>query len=271
MLRTRIITALVLLIVFSAALYFASIQVFALVLAFLVAAAAWEWSRLCGETRENAQTAFAAAAGLLTLIILYVPYSDTFMRWLMLLGFLFWVSVPALFYLAPRQRPIEHLAVPQLTLGVVIFLVTAMAIQYLRSFAPHGSSWLLLYCLAIVWCMDIGAYFSGIRFGRHKLAPGISPGKTWEGVYGGLVCTSVLLLIILQVADWADGSRLKLTVATLLAAVSSVLGDLYESRVKRAAGMKDSSQLLPGHGGVLDRIDGVVAAVPVFAFAWAWL
>jgi phosphatidate cytidylyltransferase len=270
-LKTRILTAVVLLIAFSADLFLASVDVFALVLAFIVAAAAWEWSRLCGLASENGQTAFAALVGLVVLIGLYIVYADALMRWLLLAGFLFWASVPALFYLAPRHRAIEQLNTPLLLLGVFVFLVAAVAIQYLRSFAPHGSSWLLLYALAIVWFMDIGAYFSGRRFGTRKLAPSISPGKTWEGVYGGLAVTALLLLVILFSADWADGNRLKLMMATLLSAGASVVGDLFESRIKRAAGRKDSSQLLPGHGGVLDRVDGVLSAIPVFAFVWAWM
>ncbi|NND92049.1 MAG: phosphatidate cytidylyltransferase [Granulosicoccus sp.] len=283
MLKTRIITALILLVGFAAVLFLASIDVFALILGFVVAAAAWEWSRLSGVRNEHAQTAFAAMAGLIALIGLYIPYNDHFMRWLLLPGFLFWLCVPALFYLAAPKPVVSVLdggrgqAIhretnsPLLAVGIFIFFMTALSLQSLRSFAPDASSWLLLYALSIVWFMDIGAYFSGRRFGHRKLAPGISPGKTWEGVYGGLAVTGLLLLVVLLSADWADGNRFKLLVATVLAAAASVLGDLYESRLKRAAGLKDSSQMLPGHGGVLDRIDGVVAAIPVFTFAWFWL
>ena len=119
--------------------------------------------------------------------------------------------------------------------------------------------------------MDIGAYFSGKRFGKTRLAPQISPGKTREGVMGGLLATAIVMLLVIISADFAQDNRLKLILATALAAFASVIGDLAESRVKRAAEMKDSSNLLPGHGGVLDRIDSVLAAVPVFAFTWAWL
>ena len=271
MLKTRIITAGVLLIGFGADLFFASVDVFALVLGFIVAAAAWEWSRMCYLADEHHQTAFAALVGLFVLVGLYIPYNEQLIQWLLLLGFLFWAAVPVVFYLAPRHSPIRTLDTQLLGLGVFVFLVAAIAIQSWRTFAPFGSNWLLFYALSIIWLMDIGAYFSGRRFGRHKLAPAISPGKTWEGVYGGLLVTGLLLVIVLIVADWAEGNRLKLIVATVLAAAASVLGDLFESRIKRAADIKDSSQMLPGHGGVLDRIDGVLAAVPVFAFVWAWL
>ncbi len=271
MLKTRITTAVVLLLAFSAGLIFTSIDVFALGLAVVVAAGAWEWGRMSGVIDEDAQTAYAALIGVAALVALYVPYSAGWIQWLMLAGVLFWLSVPALFYLSPRQPAIAGPDSVLLCIGLLVFVVAAVSIQYLRSFAPEASSWLLFYALCIVWTMDIGAYFSGRRFGHRKLAPSISPGKTWEGVYGGLAATVILMLLVMLMADFAEGNRFKLLVATLLAAMISVLGDLYESRIKRAADMKDSSQLLPGHGGVLDRLDGVVAAVPVFAFVWAWL
>ncbi len=271
MLKTRIITALVLLIGFGIDLMYASANVFALVLGFVVSAAAWEWSRLCKVVNEHVQTGYAAAVGLFVLVCLSVTYNATVIKWLLLAGFLFWLSIPALFYLAPKRSAITKTDVPLLMLGIFVLLVGAVSIQYLRDFAPRGSSWLLLYALAVVWFMDIGAYFSGRRYGKVKLAPAISPGKTWEGVYGGLVVTTLLMLVVLLITDWVEGYRLQVVIATVLAAIASVLGDLYESRIKRAADMKDSSQILPGHGGVLDRIDGVLAAIPVFAFVWAWL
>ncbi len=270
MLKTRIITAVVLLLAFSTDLFLASINVFALVLGFVVAAASWEWSRMSGIVGENAQLSYAALGGLLALIGLYIPYSDQLMKWFLLTGFMFWLTVPVLFYLSP-QRAADGLNTLVLALGIFVFLVAAVAMQYLRSDAPQSSSWLLFYSLCVVWFMDIGAYFSGRRFGRRKLAPSISPGKTWEGVYGGLAATTLLLIVVLLAADWAEGNGFKLLVATLLSAGASVLGDLHESRMKRSAGLKDSSRLLPGHGGVLDRLDGVLAAIPVFAFVWIWL
>lgn len=271
MLKTRIITGVTLLVLFALDLAVASIDVFALSLSVIVAASAWEWGRLCGIKDETVQTAFAAVVGLLSLIVLYLPYNVDATRWIFLVAFLFWASVPAMFYLAPRMEPITAVREMLLLTGVFIFTVSVLAIQDLRSYVPSYSSWLLLYAMSIVWLMDIGAYFSGRRFGSNKLAPAISPGKTWEGVFGGLAVTALVLLVVLVVAPWAPDNRFKLIIATVLSAGASVIGDLYESRVKRAADMKDSSQLLPGHGGVLDRIDGVLAALPVFVFVWVWL
>ena len=271
MLKTRVITGVVLLVVFTTAFLFASPAVFALVLGCVVAASAWEWSRLCGISDENQQTAFAAAIGVLSLIVLYLPFNQVFMQWILLIGFLYWLSVPVIFYLAPKLEPFSGLQRGHLVLGVFVLIMTALAMQYLRRYAPQASPYLVLYALSIVWVMDIGAYFSGRRFGRNKLAPLISPGKTIEGACGGLVVTMLFMLLVLASASFAEGNAFKLIFATLLTAVASVVGDLAESRVKRAADMKDSSQMLPGHGGMLDRIDSVLAAAPVFAFTWAWL
>jgi len=271
MLKQRIITAVLLLAVFALLLIFASPTVFAFVIALIVAAGAWEWSRLCGVVNEQAQTGFAMLVGVISLIALHSPLVDSGIRWIMLIGVLFWLSIPVQFYLNPVLPPVKKTNIAHLVVGVFLLPIAALSIHYLRSHGPVASSWLLLYALGVVWVMDIGAYFTGRQFGKRKLAPLISPGKSWEGVYGGLACSAVLFLLVLIFVDWPPGTAFKLLIATLFAAAFSVIGDLFESRLKRAAGMKDSSQLLPGHGGVLDRIDGVIAALPMFVFFWAWM
>lgn len=271
MLKQRVITAVVLLAVLALLLVFASPTVFAFVLALIVAAAAWEWSRLCGVGNEHAQVAFATVVGVVSLVAMHSPLVEFGIRWIMLAGFLFWLSIPVQFYLSPVLAPVKKASVIWLAIGVFVLPIAALSIHYLRSYAPSASSWLLLYVLGMVWVMDIGAYFSGRRFGKRKLALLISPGKSWEGVYGGLACSAVLFVLLLVFGSWPDGIAFNLFIATLFAAAFSVIGDLFESRLKRAAGLKDSSQLLPGHGGVLDRIDGVIAALPVFVFFWTWM
>jgi phosphatidate cytidylyltransferase len=118
--------------------------------------------------------------------------------------------------------------------------------------------------LTLVWLADIGAYFSGRKFGKRKLAPSISPGKTWEGVYGGVLVNLIWILLVFWLIDgWGIGLLPFVLIGVATVAIS-VVGDLFESVLKREAGVKDSGQLLPGHGGVLDRIDSVIAATPVF-------
>jgi phosphatidate cytidylyltransferase len=144
------------------------------------------------------------------------------------------------------------------------------ALAWLHAEEPAGHRWLLT-ALAVVWAADTGAYFAGRAFGRHKLAPTISPNKTIEGLIGGLVA-GVLAGVGFSMLAGAEGSALaKVALVSLAAALFSVIGDLFESMLKRHAGVKDSGRLIPGHGGVLDRIDGVLAALPAFALGKALL
>jgi phosphatidate cytidylyltransferase len=139
-----------------------------------------------------------------------------------------------------------------------------LALLFLRNHSPS----LLLAIVGIAIVADTAAYFTGRAFGKHKLAPSISPGKTWEGAVGGAVAVAVYALLL----PAPEGiGKLQLIVAALALSVLSVLGDLFESWIKRRAGVKDSSQLLPGHGGILDRIDSQLAVLPVAAFIWIWL
>ena len=129
----------------------------------------------------------------------------------------------------------------------------------------------VFYIIALVAVADIGAYFSGKRFGKTKLAPNLSPGKTREGVYGALVLALLWAILGAAIGGHGGFDGLLFVVFSMLAAVMSVLGDLFESLIKREAGAKDSGTLLPGHGGVLDRIDGLLAALPVFALGLLWI
>jgi len=146
-------------------------------------------------------------------------------------------------------------------LGTIAVLALWMAIVQLQARSP----WLLLAVMMVVWIADTAAYFSGRRFGRRKLAPAISPGKSWEGVYGALICVfayAVLLLSFSPLAAQATLSRPLVAAFALVLAMLSVVGDLFESWLKRQAGVKDSGTTLPGHGGVLDRIDALLPAMP---------
>ncbi len=271
MLKQRIVTAAILLVLFGLLLSFASRSFFTLVIAGVTAAAAWEWGRLSGVKTDAWQSAYAAAIGILTLAFtMNVPF-DYDEYWLLLIAFLVWLVMIVAMFLQPRLAPIESASTQLLLTGLVLLPLAGFSIVWLRHDASAASSGLLLYALALVWVMDIGAYFSGKRFGKRKLSPLISPGKTWEGVYGGIAAACLLLVVALLFSFFPAYKTFALVVASVLAAAISVIGDLFESRIKRASGYKDSSQLLPGHGGVLDRIDGVIASLPVFAFLWAWL
>jgi phosphatidate cytidylyltransferase len=152
-----------------------------------------------------------------------------------------------------------------LLMGLVLLWICATGLLFVQRHFDAGG-WILLYTLTLIWVADIGAYFSGKRFGRNKLAPGISPGKTWEGVIGGIVCNLIWMCIVFWLSNGWGIVFWQFICIGLCASAISVVGDLYESILKREAGVKDSGTLLPGHGGVLDRIDGVIAATPVFIF-----
>lgn len=147
--------------------------------------------------------------------------------------------------------------------STILFWICTNGLYFIHSHFEHGA-WLMMYVLTLIWLADIGAYFSGKRFGRHKLAAGISPGKTWEGVFGGLLLNSLWISIVYLLSDGWGIAYLPFLILGLLTSALSVVGDLYESILKREAGLKDSGKTLPGHGGILDRIDSVIAATPVF-------
>ena len=160
------------------------------------------------------------------------------------------------------QTPLQKLA--GWICGALVLIPAYLAIMSLYSLQPA----LLLFVLIIVWVADIGAYFTGKRFGKVKLAPKISPGKTWEGVFGGLLAVAVLTLVR---ARWQEIDIAVLLPFCLAVAIISIIGDLTVSMFKRNAGVKDSGRLFPGHGGVLDRIDSVTAAAPLFALGISWV
>jgi phosphatidate cytidylyltransferase len=147
-----------------------------------------------------------------------------------------------------------------IALGIFLLASTWLALSSIISL--ENGRYLLLLAVTIIVLADVGGYVAGNLFGRHKLAPTISPGKTWEGLLGGLVLQGILIAVLVQLLP--DVNLLNLCLLVLSVALSSVIGDLFESMLKRYRGIKDSSNLLPGHGGFLDRLDGVMAALPVF-------
>jgi phosphatidate cytidylyltransferase len=270
MLLQRVITALVLVGLLLAALMADSSWPFALLTLLLMAAGGWEWARLnqAGSTASMAMGAAVAMAGALAMAGGWKTAAPAPLWWL---AAALWVgagavtlrSGPALWPQLPRAA--------RWALGLVALWAAWLAIAHARVVGVN----FLLSVLCLVWMADVAAYFGGRRFGRNKLAPSISPGKSWEGVWSGMV--GVMLLAVLWI--WIDGhfavdapsiySRLwsvagPLGLATALFVLCglSVMGDLVESLVKRAAGAKDSSRLLPGHGGVLDRVDALLPVLP---------
>ena len=268
MLRTRIITALVLATcLFTAVLSLQTLH-WAWIVAGVAALGGWEFGRLAGWGKASAALGiwiFALTAGVIVLDPATAGLAEFGASPLVLpllgIAVAFWVGLVPLWL--KHRWPMGRVA--GLVVGTVVLVPTWLAIVQLHRLHP----WLLIAAMAFVSFADIAAYFSGRRFGRRKLAPEISPGKTWEGVYGAFVATTVFGLGVAFAIGWADSALRLLALIVLMPALTliSVSGDLFESMLKRRAGMKDSSQLLPGHGGILDRIDSLTAALPVAAFA----
>lgn len=270
MLRTRVLTAIALLALFLGILFYAPARAWAVFSAVIVALAGWEWSRLCGlgATGRALWLATSAAALAAALLAYGVAPRGHFLegsRAAFGVALAFWLFVAPV-WMALQVRPAPWLAAAA---GWVVLLPMWAALVVLRDAGP----WVLLGAAAIVWVADITAYFVGRRFGRRRLAPAISPGKTWEGVAGavvGVIAYGVLLGVITgadpgPLASFTGaGAWLGLAVLVLLTALS-IEGDLFESWMKRLAGRKDSSALLPGHGGVMDRIDALTPTLPLAA------
>lgn len=253
----RVVTALVLAPLFLAALFLLPPLPFALFLGVILLLAAWEWAGLCQLPRGGRVVALVIACLIAALVLIF----DLF-RPLAVLGAGFWVLAAVAVVLFPRGRAFWARRGVRLAAGLLV-LVPAWAGLSLLQAGPLGP-WLVLWTMLMVWATDIGGYFAGRRFGRHKLAPDVSPGKTVEGLLGGAI--AALLVSLIMVFSGGLGAALGLAVVvTLLVVAAAVFGDLFESLAKRVAGAKDSGSLLPGHGGVLDRIDAALAAAPVSA------
>lgn len=266
MLKTRVITALVLLVLVLPSLFFLPQAYWALLVALFIGVAAWEWGGLLGFEQNKRLLTGAALATLCAAAILLDPaaIAGALSPWVMVsygMAALFWCAVIPFWLRAKWKLP--H-GFPGLLVGLVVLFPTWLALVQLRVAGPG----VLLAIMATVWMADIAAYFSGKTFGKHKLAPTISPGKTWEGALGAGVGV-VLYGIVLRLAFSFAPVGLPLWMLGLLALTAiSIMGDLYESMLKRQAGIKDSSNVLPGHGGVLDRIDSLTSTLPVVALLW---
>lgn len=260
MLATRIKTAVLLFALIALMLFVLPPVSWVLFCCLVAALGFWEWLGLTETPYLSGlpRMIVSALIGIaLTAVILFAPVF--WMAWLtglsLLLGTAFWLLLVP-FWLMRQWRlknPVLHF-----TTGLVLIVPAWTALVSLKPVPPEP--WLLLAVMAVPWIADIGAYFSGRKFGKRKLAPSISPGKTWEGVAGAALCILVYALILNQFGGIF--SVLSMPILLLLLALS-ITGDLFESLMKRQAGIKDSSALLPGHGGILDRIDSQLSVLPV--------
>jgi phosphatidate cytidylyltransferase len=252
MLRLRIITALLLAPLVLAAVFFLPQDGMAAVLAILVAAGAWEWAAFAGFTRSSAKAGYVAVVSL-CVIALWFTHTRGDSQFVLTAALIWWIA--ALFWVLIWPGAVHSAGAA--VAGLLVLVPAWLALSQLHTHDPQ----LMLFLLLLVVAADVGAYFGGRRFGRHKLAPRVSPGKTWEGVAGGIVGAAIIALIGVA---WLDMPLLPFAGLCIIVVLASIVGDLTESLFKRHAGLKDSGSLLPGHGGVLDRVDSITAAAPVF-------
>jgi len=279
MLKTRVITAVVLLALFIPILFFSPIIILSLAVSIIISMASWEWGRFIWGVQSRYPIFYSLMIQILLVILIYclqgnnpklISIFSDFMMFILWVSIIFWLVVVPFILSKKLQFSIKNNTPLLAIAGLVVFTSNLYAFILLRD----KGLCVLLAVLMIVWTADIGAYFTGKKIGKHKLAPQLSPGKSIEGAIGGMLAVCILGLIFFSfhissmnffnVIGHHYGWMVLIPLSIFLAGMS-VVGDLFESQLKRLSGMKDSSGLLPGHGGVLDRLDALLPVLPIAA------
>jgi phosphatidate cytidylyltransferase len=266
MMTTRILTAAALIALIMAALFFLPRTGWLLLAAVMLAQGAWEWGALA-RLGAVPRAVYTMALVIAFLWLVYDP-EPAYTRCAYYVAAVFWAVLAPLWL---WRRPAFRSAGVPLAAGAIVLVPAFMALVLLRD---DDGPLLLLAVMVAIWISDTAALFTGRRFGRHKLAPEVSPGKTWEGVYGALAAVAAYggltawLFTSAESPAFRPSAYVPWILTLLVLAIGGVIGDLFESQMKRAAGVKDSGSLLPGHGGWLDRIDAQTAALPLAALAF---
>lgn len=272
MLIQRILTAIVLIPLVIIALFFAPLSIFSYLIIAVCALATWEWSHFLGIVKKTQKAIFMvliiSLLALLYLIPIDLSLKGKLYTYIIYLSIVWWLIALLLVISYPQSAKYWSKSILiKLLFALFTLIPFYISMLELRSINYDidrytGAVW-LLYVFVLVWATDTGAYFAGRAIGKHKLAVKVSPGKTIEGFFGG-VSLAILVCLLVYLTGYFAISFINFLISSLLAILVSVLGDLTESMFKREAGIKDSGNLIPGHGGILDRIDSLTAAVPVF-------
>lgn len=272
MLIQRILTAIVLIPLVIIALFFAPLSIFSYLIIAVCALATWEWSHFLGMVEKTQKAIFMvliiSLLALLYLIPIDLSLKGKLYTYIICLSIVWWLVALLLVISYPQSAKYWSKSILiKLLFALFTLIPFYISMLELRSINYDidrytGAVW-LLYVFVLVWATDTGAYFAGRAIGKHKLAVKVSPGKTIEGFIGG-VSLAILVCLLVYLTGYFAISFINFLISSLLAILVSVLGDLTESMFKREAGIKDSGNLIPGHGGILDRIDSLTAAVPVF-------
>ncbi|ASP49194.1 phosphatidate cytidylyltransferase [Cognaticolwellia beringensis] len=286
MLKQRIITALILAPAAISAIFYLSLFNFAAIMLVVMAIGAWEWGPLMGCASKRYRIAFVSITSILIATLWFlIPLEQLWdapkhlieqANIVLWLAVAWWLLSAGLTLLYPRCSKFwsSHRSVRGL-FGWLTLVPTWLAFMALRTSEYqvdnyHGAQ-LLMFLFLMVWSADVGAYFVGKSIGKRKLLPNVSPGKTLEGFLGGVVFACIMVAIAGYFIDWTMAQYRIVIPVTILITTISVLGDLNESMFKRQAGVKDSGTILPGHGGILDRIDSLTATAPIYALCYAYL
>jgi phosphatidate cytidylyltransferase len=266
MLKQRLLTALVLGSIFIAIIITGSQLLFAILLVLFVMLAAWEWAGLSGVVTQSHRVVYAILTAVITGLIFFVTDNSLIVN---ISGTLWWclASVMVILYqygrpAIPRNNYLKYL------IGFFVLIPPSLGLIFL--YGSTNGPQLVLLLFVLIWTVDSTAYFCGRKWGKRKLANRVSPGKSQEGFFASLVAAGILALIYAEFALISVMNTTGLVILFIITAGFSAIGDLFESMYKRNANLKDSSRLLPGHGGVLDRIDSLTAAAPVYALG-LWL
>ncbi|EEB46501.1 MULTISPECIES: phosphatidate cytidylyltransferase [Providencia] len=273
-LKYRLLTAVILIPIVIAALFLLSPANFGLVVIAVCALGAWEWAQFAGwhspAKRIGLAVVFAVAllAIQFSLLDMTALANSSFILYSLWAGLIWWIAAILLVVTYPASASWGKSVIIRLLFGVLTIVPFYSGMMVLRTIGYQADTsvgaWWLLYVMLLVWGADSGAYAFGRTIGRNKMAPKVSPGKTWEGLIGGLITAGIISWLFSLYAP-IPAMPDYLLVTSIIVVVVSVFGDLTESMFKRQSGIKDSSHLIPGHGGILDRIDSLTAAIPVFA------
>jgi len=266
MLYQRILTAIPLAAFVIWIIFFQPTSVFFYFALFIVLISGYEWAKLSGVQNTLLRVVFTLFVTAITWAI--HQYLSNVTDWAIYVSVMWWFSITYYLKMATPKSASSDLKLEKLFIALLVLPAAALAMEKIHSI-HQGADW-LFYALSLVWVADIGAYFSGKKFGKNKLAPHISPGKTKEGLYGAVIATSIYTLLASYYFEIASEYAVLLVMLSVIVTLVSVSGDLYFSFLKREAGLKDSGNILPGHGGMLDRVDSVLAAMPVFLVGFNW-
>jgi phosphatidate cytidylyltransferase len=264
MLKNRIITALILIPIVVVFIFLLDTIWFSTLFAVFVAIGAWEWAGM-SKLRETVKVIYSLFIVLILAGIYYLDNSSLY-NIIILCGSVYWLLAIVLIVSYQKQANLLPNSSSVLSLiGMFLLIPMWSGLTLLKSFPTNGTALIMLLIL-LIWGADTAAYFAGKKWGKHKLASRVSPGKTWEGTIAGVISSVVIAICYVITSSKNLDDSFMFIGLSILTVIGSIFGDLMESLVKREAGQKDSGSILPGHGGVMDRIDSLTAASPIFVF-----